>query len=573
MNERCAKGAVAGRRLRRGSLRAVAAVLALLGLAGGAQADTRAWLDRSAVAVGEPVTLNIETDQGTGVPDYAPLRASFALSDQSSSRQVQVVNGAMTVRALFGVVLTPRQAGELTIPALRVGSASTAPLRLSVSGAAGAGAPGAAQGDASVFVETVVDDRQPYVQQSVGVVVRLYFAAQLASGELDLDTPDGASLQRIGEDVSAVKAVNGRQYNVVERRFLLVPERSGALVLPGARFSGRAVGGFFDDFFDRGNGALSARGASQTLQVRAQPDSAPQPWLPLHDLRLRYTATPQQATAGQAVQLVVEAVADGAARAQFPELPTPAVADAQVFAEPAQYDEHYAGGTPQLRLTRRYSIVPNHAGALVVPGLRMDWWDVAAGAAREARLPDVTLQVAPGSGGFAAAPPSPSPAVATQAAAPDRPLPGVAAPFRPWPWIGLAGVFALLWLATLAWAWRLRRTAPRAAATAAAAPGSPLPVARPGLAELRRALDSGGLDEAGRLLCAMAGVADLDQLAAKLEPPAQREAVVKLQRARWAGEGDVAGARQALREAFRQGPRWRADAPPPRSELDPLYPR
>ncbi|MFT4248925.1 MAG: BatD family protein, partial [Pseudomonas sp.] len=464
--------------------RAVAGLLALL-LAGSAQADTRAWLDRNAVGVGEPVTLNIETDQGSAVPDYAPLRGSFLLSGESSSRQVQVVNGAMTVRALFGVELTPRQAGELTIPALRVGGEATAPLRLSVSGNADGGAPAAAQGDQRVFVETVVDDRQPYVQQSVGVVVRLYFATQLASGELDLDAPDGASLQRVGDDVSAVKTVNGRQYNMVERRYLLVPERSGPLTLTGARFSGRAVGGFFDDFFDRGNGPLSARSASQTLQVRAQPGNAPQPWLPLHDLRLRYTATPQQATAGQALQVVVEATAEGATRAQFPDLPTPAVADAQVFAEPAQYDERFVDGTPQLKLTRRYSIVPNRAGALVVPGLRMDWWDVAAGAAREARLPDISLQVAPGSGGFATPPPpvqtSPAPAVA---AAPDSGVPGNAPAPRPWLWIGLAGLFALLWLATLAWLLARRRTAPAPA------------VSRYGLADLRQALETGGLDEA-----------------------------------------------------------------------------
>ncbi|WP_434030410.1 BatD family protein [[Pseudomonas] boreopolis] len=547
----------------------------LLALAGAAQAETRAWLDRDAVAVGEPVTLNIETDQGSVVPDYSPLRGDFSLSGESSSRQMQVVNGAMSVRALFGVVLTPRRAGDLAIPALRVGGETTAPLRLRVSGDARDAAPAAVQGNERVFVETVVDDKQPYVQQSVGVVVRLYFATQLASGELDLATPDGASLQRVGDDVSSVKTVNGRQYNVVERRFLLVPERSGPLTLPGARFDGRAIGGFFDDFFDRGSGTLSARGASQTLQVRAQPDDAPQPWLPLHDLRLRYTATPQQAIAGQAVQVVVEATAEGATRSQFPDLPTPTVADAQVFAEPAQYDERFVGGTPQLKLTRRYSIVPNRAGALVVPGLRMDWWDVAAGAAREARLPDIKLQVAPGSGGFAT-PPPPVPARSAPAEASTR-APGndveagAAAP-RPWRWIGLAGLFALLWLATLAWA-LVRRPAARAPAAAVANGSGATPAPRYALADLRRALDADGLDEVGRVLCAMGGVPDLDQVVAKLDSAPQREAIVRLQRARWAGEGDVAGARQALREAFRQGPQWRAAAPREQEALESLYPR
>lgn len=343
-------------------------------------AVTRAWLDRDSANAGDVVMLNIETDQRGVDPDYTPLRNDFTLGAKSANQQMQVTNGSVTVRALFGVVLTPRKSGELIVPAIRVGNERTEPLRLQVGASAndaGSSAPGAAaaaQGNEDAFVQTQVDDPQPYVQQSVGVVVRLYFATQLASGELDLEAPDGASLQRIGDDVSSVKVLNNRQYNVVERRYLLVPERSGRLVLPSARFNGRSVGGFFDDYFGRGNGELSARSASIPLQVRAQPANAPQPWLPLRSLQLRYTTTPQRATAGEAAQIVVEASARGATQAQFPDLPTPSVPDAQVFAEPAQYEERFVDGSPQLRLTRRYSIVPNRAGPLVVPGLQVAWW-------------------------------------------------------------------------------------------------------------------------------------------------------------------------------------------------------
>ena len=89
-----------------------------------------------------------------------------------------------------------------------------------------------------------------------------------------LDTPAGASLQRVGDDRTDVRQVNGRRYNVVERRFLLIPERSGALRLAGARFSGRSAGGFFDDFFGGGDGRMNATGADRTLQVQAQPAQA-----------------------------------------------------------------------------------------------------------------------------------------------------------------------------------------------------------------------------------------------------------------------------------------------------------
>ncbi|MBB6339795.1 hypothetical protein FHR59_004100 [Xanthomonas arboricola] len=548
-------------------------------------AVTRAWLDRDSANAGDVVMLNIETDQRGVDPDYTPLRNDFALGAKSANQQMQVTNGSVTVRALFGVVLTPRKSGELIVPAIRVGNERTEPLRLQVGASAsdaGSSASGAAaaQGNEDAFVQTQVDDPQPYVQQSVGVVVRLYFATQLASGELDLEAPDGASLQRIGDDVSSVKVLNNRQYNVVERRYLLVPERSGRLVLPSARFNGRSVGGFFDDYFGRGNGELSARSASIPLQVRAQPANAPQPWLPLRSLQLRYTTTPQRATAGEAAQLVVEASARGATQAQFPELPTPSVPDAQVFAEPPQYEERFVDGSPQLRLTRRYSIVPNRAGPLVVPGLQVAWWDVGAAAAKTAALPDLTLDVAAGSGAFAAPAPAPTPAAspspdnaAPTAAAGTLSLQQAAATQRPWGWIAATSGFALLWIATLVWALLRRRGgshgAPVINASDAAAPGRRV---THGVAELRRALDTGGMDDVAAVLCGMAGVTDIDSVLAALSDPAQQAAVAQMQRARWGGDGDVTSARSALREAFAKGPRWRHATAAEPEVLAPLYP-
>jgi len=545
------------------------------------QAATRAWLERDNVELGAPVTLTIETDQLTAGPDYGPLRADFGIGGQQSSRQLSSVNGTATARSTFVVVLTPRRSGTLSVPALRVGNDTTTPLRLTV-GTSTAAAPGtgggnaadatpaAARGDEAVFVETRVDDAQPYVQQSVGVVVRLYYATQLATGSLELPAPAGASLQQVGDDANAVENVGGRPYNVVERRYLLVPERSGTLVLPGARFSGRAVGGFFDDYFGRGNGELNARSAATSLEVRSQPDQAPQPWLPLRDLQLRYVATPQRAMAGEAAQVVIEATATGATRAQFPDLMLPTISGAQVFPEPAQYDERFVNGSPQLKMTRRFSVVPNQAGPLQVAGPRVDWWDVRNGSARSATLPDLKLDVAPGTGAFAAAP---APDATTAAHAPIAITPVQKASSVPGPWKLLVAALAVAWLLTLAalyWVWRTRQPAAPLARTAHE------PVAGTAstrsLPELRRAIDQGGLDEVAQCLCAMAGVRELDEVIARLASARQREAVLAMQRTRWGGEGDVGHARQLLREAFRSGPEWRLAAPALPTELPPLYP-
>ncbi|WP_172675164.1 BatD family protein, partial [Stenotrophomonas pictorum] len=101
----------------------------LLG-SGLAVAETRMWLDRDSLAEGESTTLLIETDQAGVSPDYTPLQADFILNGQRSSRQWQLANGRRVQKSLFEVSLTPRHAGVLAVPALRVGSERSGPLRL-----------------------------------------------------------------------------------------------------------------------------------------------------------------------------------------------------------------------------------------------------------------------------------------------------------------------------------------------------------------------------------------------------------------------------------------------------------
>lgn len=533
--------------------------------AASAQAATRAWLDRDRIELGETATLNIETDQsGAKMPDFDELVPDFVLSGHSSSRGVEVVNGERRARVLFAVALRPRREGLVTVPALAVGGERTEPLALTVAPASTA----PARAGEPAFIEGEADTQEPYVQQSIGYTLRLYYATPLVSGQLDQPAPEGAAIQRVGSDLQYSREIDGRRYTVVERRFVIVPERSGTLTIPGARFTGQGVGGFFDDMFGDGRRVLSANGAPRILQVRPVPDGAPQPWLPLHGLELRYLATPQSLRAGEAATIDVELVADGAAASQLPELQLPAIDGAQVFPEPPQVDEAFERGRLRVKLTRRFSVVPSQPGALRVPGPRQDWWDVRAGVARTASLPDLNLDVAAGiAAGTVADVAAHEAFIAGEGAAAGRPA-GL------WPWLALG--FALLWLGTLAWALRGSRITLARAGGGDAQPETAVQAPTASLRDLQRLLQTGDLGEVAQALCGLATppAPDLDALARQLDDDAQRAAIARLQDARW-NEGDPAGARAALREAFAAGPRWRraAEADDPATALlPPLYP-
>lgn len=552
----------------RGWLRACM-VLALLACTLPAFAQTRAWLDREQVTFGETATLNIETDTSIQQIDYAPLTAHFDLAGQTVRRSFQLVNGRSSTRSQFAVGIRPRGPGVVTVPALLVGNASTAPLRLTVMPPSVQ----AASSNADAFVETEVDADKPYVQQAVGMVVRLFVGVNLLSGQLDQDTPPDSSLQQVGEDLRYQRQIDGRRYSVIERRYLLIPERSGEVLIPGARFNGQSVSDFFDGTFGDGRTPLSAAAPVKRLQVQSIPANAPQPWLPLRDLQLRYLQAPSQARAGTATTLELEMVADGASATQLSAPAFPPSKDMQIFADPPQTDTQLVDGRPRATLHQRISIVPLHAGTLNLAGPRVDWWDATQGVARTATLPPLQLEVAPGAvtketASDASSDEAPQSSTGTGARPEGRSLAAqtIAMLRQAIPW--LAAMLGLVLL--LGWWFARRRKAGPDDNPANRSTSTDTQPPNPSLADALKAGELAGIAQA---LCSSVGLTgdDLDALRKRLDDAAQVAAVGQLQAARW-GDGDAVAALAALRRAFargiKQGQRERKPAP----LLPPLYP-
>lgn len=547
-----------------------------------AWAQSRAWVDRDRIAYEETTVLNLEINANAAqaLPDLSAITRDFRIVDQNVQHKVMLQNGSMMLHIMIRLTLQPVRDGELEIPGIQIGNERTRALRISVAPSRAPKAtvepPLPATPTEPIFIETQVDSLAPYVQQTVGYTVRLvYESGILIDGRLDHDPPEGATLQKVGEDQQLMRAIGNNHYNVLERRFLLIPERSGVVTVPAARFLGRGMG-MFDSAFGDARKELRVRGSPVTLQVKPIPGAAPQPWLPLRGLRLRYLEVPQSLRVGESVAVTIEAVADGTIATQLPPLTLGTGTGAQLFPEPAQPEDRFVDDRPQATIVRRVMVVPVREGALRIAGPRIEWWDTEAGVARSASLPDIALPVSPG----AAA------ATAAEIAAADAAAAGEAPPWYAWRpqnrWAWALLVLPIFWIIAMGFGWQLwttrrRQRAPSAAAAVAWTPPRVAARTAPPPADAKawaNALARGNAAEIARMLCAMASpaVADLDAVRTRLADPAQRAAVDALQRARW-GDGDTAAAVAAVRAAFTAGPRWRmAAAPSAPVLLPPLYP-
>ena len=89
-------------------------------------AKVSAHVDRSQIEEGETFQLMLQSDSEE--PDLKKLEAFFEVLGTSRSSKVSIINGKMDRINEWIVTLAPKQVGIQTIPPIRFGNESTAPL-------------------------------------------------------------------------------------------------------------------------------------------------------------------------------------------------------------------------------------------------------------------------------------------------------------------------------------------------------------------------------------------------------------------------------------------------------------
>ena len=544
---------------------------------GAALAEVRAFFDRPAVYEGDSLTLIIEADGRdlSGQPDLTALADDFDVLGTSQGSEIRIVNGRRSDKRSWRITLAPKFIGNIELPPIAVGDERTAPLTLTVSEVP-QGAQGGPGDDVYVEVELGVDGDRVMVQQQIPVVVRLYSGLPIRGGDLSDPRAEGAVLERLGNDRQYETTRNGRDYQVIERRFSLSPERSGELRIAPVVFEGEVVanrGGtraptgndrldrLFQDpmvgsLFRDSPFAMLERGEpvrAQAPAIRLQVDPRPAGfggahWLPAEALAIddSWASGPPRLRAGEPVTRTLTLTAKGLAGTQIPEIEIPVPAGVRAYPEKTETESRTDGAMLFGVSAQRVTLIPTAGGRLDMPEIRVTWWDTVARTERVATVPAMTLVVD--------GPPASAAAQAAAASGTDKaPVSAQARPTEPdgvdattpepldveapgetgWPvWAVIAVVVVLLGLgAALFWSRRRRR--PISQAPTATAPP-------PHLGRLRESLHQACLrndpDAAARALLAWA------QASWPRQPPANLATVAERLRG-LAGDGADASAR------------------------------
>ncbi len=551
--------------------RKLSRVLCLLVVAGfslPAMAEISARLDRVSVGPGETVQLLLQHEGRTSKdPDLSPLQQDFEVLGTSRGSSMQFSNGDFSAQVQLRITLSPRRSGKLVVPPLEWDGERTQALTLNVgSGSSGNAAASGAQ-TAPVFVTATVDKTQPYVQSAVVLTVQVHTDQPLYQASLDLPRSDDLLVQTLGEDQQSRETRDGREYQVITRRYLIFPQRSGTLELDGvvldAQISDRSRGSAFDSLF--GNSPLSGMmGASRPIRSRSEPitlDVRPRPaaaaggtWLPARNLSLDEEWRPDGARVhvGEPITRHMRLSAEGLIAEQLPDLAQLMTLPDGLKAYPdqAQTGNDLQGGTLVGRREQDVAIIASRPGRYTLPELRLKWWDITRDELREVVLPERTLDILPAVGEIPGAPeasaPLPQQATGNADEAAPRQSHSDAVLSTPSPaasglWFWLSLLFAALWLLTLG-AWYLRSRARRSAPSPVLSESASRPNASAARKAFREACRANDAPAARRHLLVWARAhwpqdppAGLNALALRLDDPQQKQLLQALDRAVYAG--------------------------------------
>jgi len=420
-------------------------------------AEVSAWVDNNPVVVGEMFRLHIEAKNvdDPQEPDLSEIRG-LQILNRSVQNQTSIVGTSITRTVNWTYVMLAPSSGNYRIPALQVGSEKTIPIALKAEESS------QSPNNQIVRLEVDVSPNEVYPQQQVLVRVRIIrTGAQLENESLTPFELAGTQIEKVNQR-SFRKVKNGKRQLITEISYVLLPEKSGTILLPQLSYQGNEIrggnsqgnfGNFgnFGNIFQQRGRRIFSNSEAQTIQVKALPVGFKGWWLPAAKLELeeQWQPDPPEFRVGEPVTRTLTVNAYGVFGNQIPELSFELPEKMKAYADQPSIETVKTQEGLKGTRVEKWAIIPGQAGKLELPEISVAWWDVQKDEIRTSVFPARIIEVFPATVDFPAAPVTQETAIETKKTAVVVTQEPVLADQQVGFWKALAIVFAILWCATL----------------------------------------------------------------------------------------------------------------------------
>lgn len=367
--------------------------LGLLTLASNATAATlTASVDRKEITENDSFRLFLRYDEqvGFGQPDLTNLKKTFRIINQQRANQFRSMNGKTVSYTEWTLALSPLTTGDLVIPSIEFNGQKSQEIKVSVNTLPDSVKEQIAK---EFFFDIDIDTKSTYVQGQILYTEKLYYTVNHEEPTLSELKVTDALVIPLGEVRQYTTTVSGQRMGVYERRYAIFAEESGELIIPGQKFSANVVNSY--NRWSRGR-PVSVIAEPTRIQVKARPASYPQAsWLPSNNVVIedRWSKPNNEWQVGEPVTRTVVIKANGLSGSQLPSIIMPIVDGLKYYPDQSEYNDQSDNLGIQGSSQQSLAIVPTKSGRLLIPEVRIPWWNLEKNKLEYAVLPAQTIQI------------------------------------------------------------------------------------------------------------------------------------------------------------------------------------
>lgn len=357
-----------------------------------------ATVDRTSISANETISLTVRFDsfQVKGSPDFSRLTQNFDILSNRRSTQKSIINGKVTASTEWRLALFPKKIGQLLLPPLSLQGFSSKPITINVTQEQ----QNNIGGKPDVFLETLVNKSDIYVQEQFIVTYKLFFnrnVRSMDSKEIDIANVRVEELPRSDYQ----KQIGQKAYGVAEFRFALIPDASGDIVIPAQTWTVQTTDQASMNRFGFNGGRQKlhrVKTKELTIHVKPKPSNYPtdQAWLPASNVSIAqaWSRPPEQFKVGEPITRTVTIQAQGVGAEQLPPIFTEeSTTDFKFYPDKPSQDNHTTAEGISGTRTESIAIVPSHGGNLTLPEVSVTWWDTNSQSIKKATLPAVQIHI------------------------------------------------------------------------------------------------------------------------------------------------------------------------------------
>ncbi len=350
-------------------------------------------LDSSSALLTDTVVMKVKVmgKRKSGFPDIDGL-SSFDVVNGGTSTRLEIINGSMTSGIDYTFYLTPLKQGDFVIGPARVNiknkTYSSNAVNLTVSKEK---TTKTKNENALLFLKARISKNKLYVNQNTLYTLKLFRSKQVSDISLEMPEVKDLVFKSLAEPKNYGTIINAKQYQVIELKYILVPQKEGKYKIPAAtmrmttykRSSGKNF--FQDSFFNMSRGKPVYLSSNQIqLDVKKLPElNRPNNFSGLvGKFEVNAKLAPIEVKTNESATLTITVKGTGNVR-QIPDLKLSDIKGLKLYQDKPQLNINKGESTILGEKIMKWAVVPEKGGKYKIPAIGLSFFDAEQESYRE----------------------------------------------------------------------------------------------------------------------------------------------------------------------------------------------